>query len=182
MAVAKRPVLSSRFKAWREKYHLKPLISVILYLILPLVCIFFILQQYPLLDKARFYRMIMYIVPFGSGLFVVSLIQERHPKGTRSRLGLDALFVGLAMCWLFGFLGGRTVVESIYGGWTFTVDVTAVVSIGLFGTGLNFVHDVLEYEVHRRHSIAPKRLVHPVRVRRVARYRPKPHRNDPMFQ
>jgi uncharacterized membrane protein (DUF485 family) len=150
VTVKKRKVrVSSRYKAWREKYHLKPFISVLLYLIIPLVSIFLIMHQYPLLGKERFYRMVLWIVPFGSAMFCVTLVQERHPKGTKTRLALDALFVGLAMGWLFGFLGGRTVVENTYAGWRFSVDVAPVVAIGLVGTGLNFIHDVLEYLVHR---------------------------------
>jgi len=139
----------SRFKAWRERYHLKPLISVLLYLIIPLVSIYLIMLQYPPLGKERFFRMIQWIAPFGLGLFAVSLVQERFAKGTKGRLALDALFVGLAMGWLFGFLGGRTVVENNYAEWRFSVDVAPVVAIALFGTGLNFVHDILEYLARR---------------------------------
>jgi hypothetical protein len=146
MTVKKRKLSHvGRFKAWRERYHLKPVISVLLYLIIPLVSIYLILLQYPDLGKARFYRMIEWIVPFGLALFGVTLVQERHAKGTRGRLGLDALFVALAMCWLFGFLGGRTVVVNTYDSWRFAVDVGPVVGIALFGTAMNFVHDVLEY-------------------------------------
>jgi len=139
----------SRFKAWRERYHLKPVISVLLYLIIPLVSIYLIIHQYPDLGKARFFRMVYWIVPFGLALFAVTLIQEKHAKGTRSRLGLDALFVALAMGWLFGFLGGKTVVENTYDSWKFAVDVGPVVGIALTGTAMNFVHDILEYLAHR---------------------------------
>jgi hypothetical protein len=79
----------------------------------------------------------------------VTLVQERYEKGNKVRLALDALFVGLTMAWLFGFLGGRTVVENTYGGWKFAVDVGPVVAIALFGTSLNFVHDMLEYMAHK---------------------------------
>lgn len=149
MTVKKRRVSHvGRFKAWRERYHLKPVISVLLYLIIPLVSIYLIMLQYPDLGKARFYRMIEWIVPFGLALFGVTLVQERHAKGTRGRLGLDALFVALAMCWLFGFLGGRTVVVNTYDSWRFAVDVGPVVGIALAGTAMNFLHDILEYLAH----------------------------------
>ena len=138
----------SPYKAWRERLHLKPLLSVLMYLIIPLVSVYLIMLQYPLLAKERFYRMIEWIVPLGAGLFCVTLVQERYEKGTKVRLALDALFVGLTMAWLFGFLGGRTVVENTYGGWRFAVDVGPVVAIALFGTSLNFVHDMLEFVAH----------------------------------
>ena len=147
--VRRRAFQRGKYKAWRERYHLKPLISVVFNLIIPLVSIFLIMNQYPLLAKERFYRMIMWIVPFGAALFIVSLVQERYGKGTKVRLGLDAVFVGLTMGWLFGFLGGRTIVNNDYGGWDFTVDVGPVVAIALCGTSLNFVHDVLEYLAHK---------------------------------
>jgi len=148
VTVKKRVRVRSRYKAWRERFHLKPLISVLMYLLIPLVSIYLIMHQYPLLAKERFYRMIEWIVPLGAGLFCVTLVQERFEKGTKVRLGLDAFFVGLNMAWLFGFLGGRTVVENTYGGWKFAVDVWPVVAIALFGTSLNFVHDMLEYMAH----------------------------------
>lgn len=149
MTVKKRKLTHvGRFKAWRERYHLKPVISVLLYLIIPLVSIYLIMLQYPDLGKARFYRMIEWIVPFGLALFGVTLIQEKHAKGSRSRLGLDALFVALAMGWLFGFLGGRTVVVNTYDSWRFAVDVGPVVGIALTGTAMNFLHDILEYLAH----------------------------------
>ena len=148
MTVKKQVRFLSRYKAWRERLHLKPLISVLMYLLIPLISIYLIMHQYPLLAKERFYRMMEWIVPLGAGLFCVTLIQERYEKGTRIRLYLDALFVGLTMAWLFGFLGGRTVVENTYGGWRFSVDVWPVVAIALFGTSLNFVHDILEYMAH----------------------------------
>jgi len=148
VTVKKRVRVRSRYKAWRERFHLKPIISVLMYLLIPLISIYLIMHQYPLLAKERFYRMIEWIVPLGAGLFCVTLVQERYEKGTKARLALDAVFVGLTMAWLFGFLGGRTVVENTYGGWKFAVDVWPVVAIALFGTSLNFVHDMLEYMAH----------------------------------
>ena len=140
----------SKFRSWRERYHLKPLISVLMYLVIPLVAIHLIMAQYPLLDKARFYRIISWIVPFGIGLFIITLIQERFRKGSGLRLALDGVFVLFAMFWLFGFLGGRTVIASSYGTWHFSVDVTPIVCIALFGTGMNFIRDLLEYMAHRQ--------------------------------
>jgi hypothetical protein len=149
LTVKRRVRVRSRYKAWRERFHLKPIISVLMYLLIPLISIYCIMLQYPLLAKERFYRMIEWIVPLGAGLFCVTLVQERYEKGTKARLVLDALFVGLTMAWLFGFLGGKTVVENTYGGWRFAVDVWPVVAIALFGTSLNFVHDTLEYMAHK---------------------------------
>lgn len=149
MTVRKRIRVRSRYKAWRGRYHLKPLLSVLMYFIIPLISIYLIMHQYPLLGKERFYRMIEWIVPLGAGLFCVTLVQERNEKGTKLRLGLDGLFVGLTMAWLFGFLGGRTVVQNSYDGWNFSVDVWPIVAIALSGTSLNFVHDVLEYLAHK---------------------------------
>jgi hypothetical protein len=148
VTIKKRVKVRSRYKVWRERFHLKPLISVVMYLLIPLVSIYLIMHQYPLLAKERFFRMIEWIVPLGAGLFCVTLVQERYKKGTKARLALDAVFVGLTMAWLFGFLGGRTVVENTYGGWRFAVDVGPVVAIALFGTSLNFVHDILEFLAH----------------------------------
>ena len=162
--VKRRVVQKGRYKAWRERYHLKPLISVVFNLIIPLVSIYLIMSQYPLLAKERFYRMIVWIVPFGAALFIVSLVQERYGKGTKVRLGLDALFVGLTMGWLFGFLGGRTIVNNDYGGWDFTVDVGPVVAIALCGTSLNFVHDVLEYLAHKDFAKGPMPEVRPIKA------------------
>jgi len=148
VTIKKRVKVRCRYKAWRERFHLKPLISVVMYLLIPLVSIYLLMLQYPLLAKERFYRMIEWIVPLGAALFCVTLVQERYVKGTKIRLALDAVFVALTMAWLFGFLGGRTVVENTYGGWKFAVDVGPVVAIALFGTSLNFVHDMLEYMAH----------------------------------
>jgi len=134
-----------RTRAWRGRYHMKPVFSVFIYLIIPLTCIQLIMVQYPLLAKERFYRMMTWIVPIGISLVMVTLVQERFGKGTRSRLFLDGVYVALVMTWLFGFLGGRTVIRSNYGGWDFSVDVTPIVIIILVGTSLNFVHDILEY-------------------------------------
>lgn len=146
MTVRRRKVWrGSKYKAWRERYHLKPIISVLFYLIIPLVSIYLIMLQYPHLGKTRFINMVYWIVPFGLALLAVTLVQEKHAKGTRTRLGLDAIFVALAMGWLFGFLGGRTVVENHYDDWYFAVDVGPVVAIALIGTGMNFIHDILEY-------------------------------------
>lgn len=139
-----------RSKSWRERYHLKPMFSVMMYIVIPLVAIYLIMHQYPLLAKERFYRMIQWIMPIGMVLFALSLIQERFKKGTLSRLGLDGMFVGLTMFWLFGFLGGQTVIQSSYAGWGFSVDVTPIVIIVLFGTSLNIIRDFLEYQAHKQ--------------------------------
>lgn len=152
MTVKKRPRVRSRYKAWRERYHLKPLLSVLMYLIIPLMSIYLIMHQYPLLGKERFYRMIEWIVPLGAGLFCITLVQERFEKGTKVRLGLDAIFVGMTMGWLFGFLGGRTIVQNSYDGWGFSVDVWPIVAIALSGTSMNFVHDLLEYLAHKEQA------------------------------
>jgi hypothetical protein len=86
-----------------------------------------------------------WIIPFGIGIVAISMVQERFKKGTRGRLLLDAVFVALVMFWLFGLLGGRTVITTSYGSWDFSVDVTSLVTIILLGTSLNFVHDAMEY-------------------------------------
>ena len=62
---------------------------------------------------------------------------------------LDGVFVALVMFWLFGLLGGRTVITTTYGSWDFSIDVTPLVAIILLGTSLNFVHDALEFRVFR---------------------------------
>ena len=137
--------LRMRIKAWRERYHLKPVFSAIVYLVIPLLAIHFIMVQYPLLAKARFHRIMSWIIPFGIGIVAISMVQERFKKGTGSRLLLDGVFVALVMFWLFGLLGGRTVITTSYGSWDFSVDVTPLVAIILLGTSLNFVHDAMEY-------------------------------------
>jgi hypothetical protein len=132
---------------------MKPVFSAFIYLIIPLTCIQLIMLQYPLLAKERFYRMMSWIVPIGIGIVMVTLVQERFKKGTRSRLLLDGVYVALVMTWLFGFLGGKTIIRSTYGGWDFSVDVTPIVLIVLVGTSLNFVHDIVEYIVASKEDV-----------------------------
>lgn len=149
-------------KAFRDRYRLKPVLTLVFNLIVPLVAIMLIELQYPHLGRDRFTRTIIWIVPAGLVLLGISLLQERWQKGTRQRLGLDAAYVAGSIVWLFGLLGGSTTVENTYDAYRFTLDVTPLVVVIISATGLNFVHDVLEYLHYAGRR--PRRIATPAAV------------------
>lgn len=139
-----------RFKLFRDRYHLKPVLALLLYVVIPVAAFNIILVQYPGLDPERFRRATLFIVPLGLLLTFVTLAQERHSKGTRARLCLDAAYVALSLLWLIGLLGGTTVLRQVYKGHVFYVDITPLALLAAAVTALNMAHDVFEYLFYRR--------------------------------
>ena len=139
------PIWPERLGRARDRYHLKPALVLILYLAVPLATFRFILFQYPELDPSRFNNASMYIVPASAILFILAILQEGHPKGTRRRLGLDAAYVLLSLVWMIAIIGGNAVIHSEYDGHPFYIDVTPLVLIGVAAAALNLGHDYLEH-------------------------------------
>ncbi len=138
-----------RFKRFRDSHRLKPLLTLVIYLIAPLATFQLVLLQYPLLDPTRLRTATAYIIPLGLLMTSVSLVQESFPKGTHFRLYLDGVYVLLTMLWLMSLLGGSPVITSHYDGYPFTIDVTPMFALAALTAVANFAHDVLEHRHYR---------------------------------
>ncbi len=152
---ATAPGLAGRYKALRDRYRLKPVLVAVLYLLVPLTTFQLILIQYPGLDPTRFRNATMYIVPAGLALVAVAFTQERHPKGSGTRLGLHAAYVSLSLVWMVAIVGGNTVIRSEYESHPFSIDVTPLIAIGALTACLNFAHDGWEYFRFREGAAGP---------------------------
>lgn len=138
-----------RFKSFRDGRGLKPLLSLMIYLVIPLMGFQLILVQYPDLDPARFRNATILIVPLALLIVGAALVQEKHPKGELARLRLDGIYVVLTMLWMLSLIGGSTVIRSSYEGHPFTVDITPLVILTIITAAVNFSHDVFEYRAYR---------------------------------
>jgi len=138
-----------RYKAFRDRFRLKPLLVAILYLIVPILTFQLIMLQYPGLDPARFHRATVYIVPTALALIAVAFAQEERPKGRMARLVLDVLYVALSLVWMIAIIGGNPVIRSEYESHPFSIDVSPLIAIGVFTAMMNFAHDVMEYYYYR---------------------------------
>jgi hypothetical protein len=138
-----------RFKAFRDRRRLKPLLSLLAYLVVPLSAFQLILLQYPGLDQQRFWTATALILPAGALIVAVALAQERYPKGRRRRLALDGVYVILTLMWLLALLGGSPVVRSSYEGHPFSIDLWPLFALAVFTAGANFAHDCMEYMLCR---------------------------------
>ncbi|MEM4729248.1 MAG: hypothetical protein QXH42_05770 [Thermoplasmata archaeon] len=136
-------------KRFRDMHHLKPLMTILIYLVAPLVSFQLVLAQYPQLDPSRFRFAATYIIPLGLLLTSISIAQERFPKGTLFRLYLDGAFVTLSMLWLLSILGGAPIIHSSYEGHPFSIDVTPIFALAVGVAGANFVYDFLEYRYYK---------------------------------
>lgn len=107
-----------------------------------------ILAQYPKLDPTRFQNAAVYIIPVGLALAVTAIVQERYPKGDRTRLFLDGIYVTLSLLWLLSLFGGSPIISSNYEGHHFSVDVTPIAILAILVAMMNFLHDLLEYRYY----------------------------------
>lgn len=147
-----------RFKAFRDGRRLKPLLSLLAYLVVPLAAFQLILLQYPGLDPQRFRTATALILPAGALIVAVALAQERYPKGQGRRLALDGVYVLLTLMWLLALLGGSPVIHSSYEGHPFSIDLWPLFALAIFTAGANFAHDCMEYLLCRT---AERRLSSP---------------------
>jgi len=144
-----------RFKRFRDSRHLKPIMSLMMYMLIPLLGFQLIMLQYPDLDQTRFRNATVYIIPISIMITSICIVQEKFPKGNRFRLFLDSIYVTLTLLWLISLIGGSTLIHSSYEGHPFTIDVTPLVALASAVAALNFLHDVLEFRYYASKTGAP---------------------------
>jgi hypothetical protein len=144
-----------RFKRFRDTRHLKPIMALMMYMLIPLLGFQLIMMQYPDLDQTRFRNATVYIIPISIMITSICLVQEKFPKGNRFRLFLDAIYVMLTLLWLISLIGGSTLIRSSYEGHPFIIDVTPLVALACAVAALNFLHDVLESRYYAAKAASP---------------------------
>lgn len=123
--------------------------ALVYYVVVPTTLITIIGWRYPELSGPHLQENLRWVLLLGTAIVGVSALRADHAVGTRARLALDSAYVGLAIVWLLGVLGGDTVLEQSWQGHPFTIDISRLFVIVAALASLNWLVYALQFEKAR---------------------------------
>jgi hypothetical protein len=123
--------------------------ALLYYVVVPSVLLTAIMWRFPELSQEHFLEMLRWVLILGTLLVGVNALRAEFETGTVPRLGLDGLYVVLAIIWLLGVLGGGTVLEQSWNGYVFFIDVRGLFTIVAALASLNLVYYALRFGQER---------------------------------
>jgi hypothetical protein len=125
--------------------------ALVYYVVFPSSLITIIGWRYPELSGAHLQENLRWVLLVGTLIVGVSALRADHPVGTRARFALDSAYVGLAIVWLLGVLGGDTVLDQSWQGHPFSIDISRLFVIVAALASLNWLVYALQFEQARGH-------------------------------
>ena len=127
----------------------KALFALLFYVIIPITAITTVMTNYPELSRERLEAMLLWIVPVGFMLIIISQVQMFYEKGTWQHLALNLLYVGTAMLWLLGLFGGGATVSQSWKGYEFNLHVWRLLLLVVSVNVVNVIYYFIQYDVYR---------------------------------
>ncbi len=124
--------------------------ETIRFIIVPLVLVDMVVENYPQLATAFMSDIEMYIMFFGGMIVATSTLEAANRPGTLKRLMFGLTAVAFVCLWFFVVFGGG-VAELTYGPYFVRFDITKIVYIVIFGLSLKGLL-VLSVFADHRHS------------------------------
>jgi len=147
-----------------KNISIKAIFAFVFYLLIPLIVISIILTSYPELSKARFIRIIYWIVPISLMIIVISQVSLRYKKGDDRRFILNIFYVVMTIVWVYGFLGGRLVITETWLEYEFSIHVWKYVLLIIVAAVVNIIYYTLEWRVYKEdasNNCNNEKLLHP---------------------
>ena len=126
--------------------------ETIRFIVVPLVLIDLIIENYPQLATAFMSNIEMYVLFFGGMIVASSTIEAANRPGTFKRLLFGLTAIAFVCLWFFVVFGGG-IAELTYGPYFVRFDITKIVYIVIFGLSLK---GLLVLSVFRDHRHAEK--------------------------
>ena len=123
--------------------------ETIRFIIVPLVLVDLITENYPQLATAFMSDIEMYILFFGGMIVASSTIEAANRPGTYKRMLFGLFAIAFICLWFFVVFGGG-VAEFNYGPYFIHFDISKIVYIVLFGLSLKSLLVVSTFKDHRR--------------------------------
>ena len=131
----------------------KACFSLLFYLVIPSIAIIFIMHAYPELSRERFIRMIYWILPTSVVIVCLAQCSLFYQKGETKRYLLNIAFVGTTLLWIYGLLGGNTVITNQWNEYFFSVHMTKYITLIIIVSIVNIIYYTLEWKFYRHTAV-----------------------------
>ncbi len=133
-----------------DKISAKALLALLFYLIIPLIAISIIIFSYDELSKDRFINMIYWIIPTSVIIVIISQISIRYKKGENKRYFLNLLYVFFTLIWVYGFIGGRPILNQTYMEYEFSIHLWKYITLIVTAAVINILYYTFEWRIYKK--------------------------------
>jgi hypothetical protein len=127
----------------------KALFALLFYVLIPIMAITTVMTTYPELSRQRLEAMLLWIIPVGIMLIIISQVQMFYEKGTVQHLTLNLVYVATAMLWIIGLFGGSATVNQSWKQYEFSLHVWRLLVLVLAVNVVNVFYYIVQYEAFK---------------------------------
>ncbi len=138
----------------KRRLPLKALLTLILYLIIPLTCLVFILVSYPELPRELMLARIYWVIPTAMVIIILAHLSTLYQKGDTKRFLLSIGFTVATMIWMFGLLGGGVTITSQWNDYEFSLHMNNYIILIISVAAFNIMYYILEWKTYQKDNVS----------------------------